>query len=101
MPGVRKLGPASVALKLSEFALFDEFFLDLADFRDLDVFWPFDFPDFLVCSTSSSSYSLISLSPLSLREAGLLLLFLLGAGSSSDSIVFNIEVNRTAILLKP
>ena len=36
--GVKKLGPASVAPKLGEFPLFDEFFPDLADFRDLDVF---------------------------------------------------------------
>ena len=37
-PGVRKLGPASLALKLGEFPLFDGF-LDLAEFS------PFEFPD--------------------------------------------------------
>ena len=31
-PGVRKLGPVSVALKLGEFPLFSKLFLDLADF---------------------------------------------------------------------
>ena len=30
--GVKKLGPDSIAPKLGEFPLFDEFFLDLADF---------------------------------------------------------------------
>ena len=105
--GVRKLGPDSVAPKLGEFPLFDEFFPDLADFRDLDVFWPFDFPDFLTCSTPPSNPSILP-SPSFLPEAGLLSLFLLeadllpsfllGAGSF---VVFNIEVSRAAILLKP
>ena len=36
--GVKKLGPDSVTPKLGEFPLFDEFFPDLANFRDLDVF---------------------------------------------------------------
>ena len=106
--GVRKLGPASVAPKLGEFPLFDEFFPNLADFRDLDVFWPFDFPDFLACSTPSPPNPSTSPSPSFLPEAGLLssflleadLLpsFLLGAGSL---VVFNIEVSGAAILLKP
>ena len=49
--GVRKLSLAFIVPKLDEFPLFDEFFSDLADFWDLDVFWPFDFPNFLACST--------------------------------------------------
>ena len=103
---VRKLGPASVAPKLGEFPLFDEFFLDLADFQDLNVFWPFDFPDFLACSTPSppNPSTLPSFLPEAgllssfLLEADLLPSFLLGAGSL---VVFNIEVSGAAILLKP
>ena len=105
--GVRKLSPASVAPKLGEFPLFDEFFPDLADFRELDVFWLFDFPDFLACSIPPPNPSISPL-PLFLPEAGLLLLFLLeadlmlsfllGAGSL---VVFNIKVSRASILLKP
>ena len=105
--GVRKLGPASVAPKLGEFPLFGKFFPDLTNFRDLDVFWPFDFPDFLACSTPPLNPS-TSPSPSFLPEAGLLSsflleanllpLFLLGAGSL---VVFNIEVSEAAILLKP
>ena len=104
--GVRKLGPASVAPKLGEFPLFDEFFPDLADFRDLDVFWPFDFPDFLACSTPPLNPS-TSPSPSFLPEAGLLLSFLLEGDllpffwlTAGSLIVFNIEVSGAAILLK-
>ena len=43
--GVRNFGPSSVASKLVEFPLFDNFFPDLAEFQDLDVFSPFDFLD--------------------------------------------------------
>ena len=105
--GVRKLGPDSVAPKFGGFLLFDEIFPNLADFWDLDVFWPFDFSDFLTCSTPPPPNSLTSLLLSFLLKAGLLLLFLLkvdllplfllGAGLL---IVFNIEVSRAAILLK-
>ena len=106
--GVRKLGPDSLASKLGKFPLFDEIFLDLDNFWDLADFWPFDFPDFLACSTPSPPNPSTSPSPSFLPEAGLLssflleadLLpsFLLGAGSL---VVFNIEVSGAAILLKP
>ena len=43
--GVRNFGLSSVASKLIEFPLFDNFFPDLAKFQDLDVFLPFNFPD--------------------------------------------------------
>ena len=105
--GVRKLRPAFVASKLDEFSLFD-YFLNLADFRDLDVFWPFDFPDFLAYFILSSSnpatsplpsfFPKASLLSLFLLEADMLPSFLLGAGLL---VVFNIEVSETAILLKP
>ena len=111
--GVRKFGPDPVAPKLAEFPLFGSFFdfspldfPDLDNFRDLANFWPFDFPDFLACSTPSPPNPLTL--PLFLPEAGLLSLFLpeadllpsflLGAGSL---VVFNIEVSGAAILLKP
>ena len=104
--GIKKLRPDFVAPKLGEFPLFDEFFPDLADFWDLDIFWSFDFPDFLACSTpqSNPSTSLLpsfipktGLLSLFLLEADLLLLFLLGAGLL---VVLNIEMSGAAILLK-
>ena len=116
---VRNFGPSSVALELIEFPLFDNFFPDLAKFRNLDVFLLFDFLNldnflnFLACSTlfSPTLNPSTSLLPLFLLEAGLLLLFLLKAdllpsflleaGSSSDLVVFSIEMNRAIILLKP
>ena len=42
---VRNFGLASVAPKLVEFLLFDDFFSNLAKFQDLDVFSLFDFSD--------------------------------------------------------
>ena len=113
MSGVRNFGPSSVASKLVEFPLFDNFFPDLAEFQDLDVFSLFDFPDFLACSTPfpPTPNPSTSPSPSFLPEAGLLLSFLLeadllplvllGAGSSGDPVVFSIEVSGAAILLKP
>ena len=123
--GVKNFSPSSVASKLVEFPLFDNFFLDLAKFRDLDVFSPFDFldldnfrdldvfPDFSACSTpfllisTPSTSSLPSffleagLLLLFLLEADLLPLFLLGVGLSGDPVIFSIEVSGAAILLKP
>ena len=105
--GVKKLGPASVAPKLGEFPLFDKFFPDLANFWDLDVFWPFDFPDFLACFTPPPNPSTSPL-PSFLPEAGLLSSFLLEANLQPSFllgagllVVFNIEVSGGAILLKP
>ena len=95
--GVRKLGPVSIALRLGKFPLFDEFFpglddfRDLANFWDLDVFWPFDFPDFLAIFTLPPSIlSPPSPSP-SLSEVDL----------SGGVAVFSIELSEAAILLKP
>ena len=123
--GVKNFGPSSVALELIEFLLFDNFFPDLAEFQDLDVFSLFNFsdldnfqdldvfPNFLVCSTpfpptpnpsispSPSFFPKAGLLSSFLLEANLLPSFLLGAGSSSDPVVFSIEVNGAAILLKP
>ena len=129
--GVRNFSSTSVASKLVEFPIFDIFFLDLAKFRDLDVFSLFNFldldnfphldnfrdldvfPNFLVCSTPFLLIPnpLTSPLPLFLLEADLLLLFLLeadllplfllGAGSSDNLVVFSIEMSGVAILLKP
>ena len=115
---VKKLGPASIALKLDKFLIFDGFFkFLLLDFPDLDNFWDlakfllFNFSDFLACFTllppnSSTSplplfYPKVSLLLLFFLEADLLPLFLLKAGSSGNLVVFNIKVNRIVILLKP
>ena len=43
--GVRNFSPSSVTSKLVEFPFFDNFFPNLAKFRDLDVFSLFDFLD--------------------------------------------------------
>ena len=95
--GVRKLGPTFLILKLGEFLLFDGF-LDLADFLpfkfpDLDDFRPCDnFYDFLASSSSLLPTSNLLSSPL---------LFLSSSSdTSSDPIVFSIEVSKAAILLK-
>ena len=130
MSGVRNFGPSFIALELVEFTLFDNFFPDLAEFQDLDVFlffdFPdlnnfqdldifslFDFPDFLACSTLFPLTPYLSTSPLPsffpevgllllfLLKADLLPLFLLGVGLLGDSVVFSIEVSGVAILLKP
>ena len=121
---VRKLGLFSLASKLDKFPLFNNFFPDLADFWDLNNFSLFDypdldkfsdldnFPDFLAYSTPfplipySSTLPLpwffpeVGLLLLFLLEADLLPLFLLGAGLLGDPIIFSIEVNGAAILLK-
>ena len=111
--GVRNFGPTFVALKLVEFPLFNNFFLDLAKFWDLDIFLLFDFPNFLAYSTPFPPIPNLLTSLLSsfLPKAGLLLsfllkadllpLFLLGASLSGNLIVFSIEVSTIAILLKP
>ena len=116
---VKNFGWAFIASKLIKFLFFDNFFLDLAEFQELDIFSFFDFPnldnfpDFLACSILFSLISnlLTSLLPLFFLEAGLLLsflleadllpLFLLETSLSSDPVVFNIEVNGVTILLKP
>ena len=112
---VRKLGPVFLASKLSKFPHFGSFFdfspldfLDLDNFWDLANFWPFDFPDFLACSTPSPPNQLTSLLLSFLPKAGLLLLFLLEADllplfllEAGSLVVFNIEVSEAAILLKP
>ena len=116
---VRNFSPTSIASKLVEFSLFDNFFPDLAKFLDLDVFSLFDFPefdnfpDFLACSTPFLLISnlLTSPSPSFLLEASLLLsflpkanllpLFLLRTGLLGDPVVFSMEVSGAAILLKP
>ena len=116
---VGKLGPLFLALKLDEFPLFDNFFLDLAGFWDLNNFLPFkffnlanffNFFDFLACSILSPPnlsslllllfFSKAGLLLLFLLEINLLSLFLLGAGLLGDPIVFNIKISRIAILLK-
>ena len=116
--GVRNFDPTFVVSKLVEFSLFDNFFLDLAKFQDLNVFSLFDFPDldnfpdFLAYSIPfpPTPNLLISLLPSFFSKANLLLSFLLmanllpsfllGAGLSGNPIVFSIEVYGAAILLK-
>ena len=115
---IKNFGLSFVVLELVEFPLFDNFFPDLAKFRDLDIFSLFYFPNLNNFSNflAYSTLFLLTLNPstsllplffseavlllLFLLEADLLLLFLLGAGLSSDLVIFSIEVNGAAILLK-
>ena len=83
--GVKIFGLSSVTSKLVELPLFDNFFLNLAKFQDLDVFVLFNFldldnfPDFLACSIPFLPIPNPStlLLPLFFPEVGLLSLFLL------------------------
>ena len=96
--GVRKLGPAFLLSKLGEFLLFDGF-LDLAhflpfEFPNLDDFRPFyNFPDFLVSSSPPPPSPNLTTLPLLFSTSGF--------DMSGNPVVFNIEVSKAAILLKP
>ena len=92
--GVKKLGPAFVALKLGEFPLFDSFFdfspFNLDDFQDLAIVWPFDLLIFgSTCFDLSLDLSPPPISPTSLA-----------ASTCDDMVVFSIDVSGVAILLK-
>ena len=107
-----------VISKLVEFPLFNNFFYDIAEFQDLDVFSLFYFLDlnyflnFLACFIlflpASNPLTLLLL--LFFPKAGLLVLFLLkadllpsfllGHGLLGDPIIFSIKVGEAAILLK-
>ena len=89
----KKFGLAFIALKLDEFLFFDNFFLDLADFWNLNNFLPFKFSNFLAISSSSPISNLLT-SPLP-TPSYLTVYF------SYDIIVFGMEVNRAAFLGKP
>ena len=98
-PGVKKLGPASIASKLDKFPLFDSFFdflllnfPGLDDFRNLAKFWLFDFPDFL------ASFLLPPLTPNQITSP--LLFPTLSPDMLGNPVIFNIEVSRAVILLK-
>ena len=111
--GVRNFGLFFVALKLVEFLLFDNFFLDLAKFQDLDIFSLFDFPDldnfslfdfldldnFLVFN--NFLHFSIDSSPFSMPSTSLAVSTLLATSTSNDTVVFSIDVSGAAILLKP
>ena len=93
---VKKLGPTSLTSKLGKFSLFDGF-LDLTEFLpfkfpNLDNFRPYDnFPDFLISFSLSSAPNPMTL-PLPFLTSG--------PDTSSDLVVFSIEVSGAAILLK-
>ena len=95
---VKKLGLASLALKLGEFLIFDGF-LDLAkflpfEFPHLNNFRPFDdFPDFLASSSPLLLSPNPTISPLPFSTLGFDIL--------GNLVVFSIEVSGVAILLKP
>ena len=85
---VKKLGSLFLMSKLGEFPLFNGF-LDLANFCNLDIFWHFDLPNFLIIFTLLTLLSR-SPSPISTK-----------INLSSGAAVFSIEVSRAAILLNP
>ena len=94
----KKLRLVFLASKLDEFSHFDNFFLNLANFWDLDNFWVFDFwafnfSDFLAYSILLLLIPIsLSLSPtFSLSKADLL----------DSTVVFSNKVSRTTFLLKP
>ena len=95
--GVRKLSPNSVAPKLGEFPLFDEFFPDLDDFRDLDIFLVFGSTRFDPSFDSSPPPT----SPTSLAASTLAPSMSLVASTCDDIVGFSIDVSGAAILLKP
>ena len=95
--GVRKLDLLFLISKLGEFALFDDFFPDLADFQDLDNFWSFDiFPVF-----NNFPYFYINSSPLSITPTSLAASTSLAKSTYDDILIFRIDVSDVAILLKP
>ena len=95
--GVKKLGPDSVAPKLGEFPLFDEFFPDLDNFQDLDVFPVFGSTHFDPSFDPSPSPT----SPSSSAASTLAPSTSLAASTYDNIVVFNIDVSGAAILLKP
>ena len=105
---IRKLGSFFLALKLGEFLLFDDFFLDLANFQDFNNFSPFKFLDlnnfwffdnFSVFN--NFLYFLIILSPLFKSLILLAANILLVSSTYNNIVIFSLDVNNTTILLKP
>ena len=98
--GVSKLGPASVALNLCKFLLFD-YFLDLAKFWDLDIFVLSDFLVFgSICFDPSLDASPFPTSPNLLAASTLAPSISLAASTCDDMIVLSIDVSGAAILLQ-
>ena len=106
--GVRNFGPSSVVSKLVEFPLFDNFFPDLAKFRDLDVFSLFNFPDLnnfqdldnFPVFNNFPHFSINLLLP-STPSTSLAVSISLATSTCDDTVVFSINVSGAAILLKP
>ena len=106
--GVRNFVPSSITLKLVELSFFDNFFPDLAKFRDLDVFSLFDFPDldnfrdldnFLVFD--NFPHFSIDSSPPSTPSTSSAASTSSATSTCDDMVVFSIDVSGAAILLKP
>ena len=103
--GVRNLGLLFLVLKLGKFSFFDNFFLDLANYQDLenfspfklDNFWPFDiFPIF-----NNFSYFSINLLPPLIPPNLLVANTLLATSTYNNTVMFSIDINNVVILLKP
>ena len=87
---VKKLSLFYLVLKFGKFHLFDNFFLDLANFWDLDNFLVFN--NFLHFSINSSLFSMLLTS--------LVASILLVISTCNETVVFSIDVSGAVILLK-
>ena len=94
---IKKFDPAFLMPNLGEFPYFDKFFLNLADFWDLNKFWPFNFDNFLFFGSANFSINLLALSIL---LTFLVVNILLTTSILNLTIVFSIDLNDIAILLK-
>ena len=93
---VKKFGLAFLVPKLGKFLFFDGFFLNLANFWDLDNFLVFGFTNFSI-NLSLLLMSLISLIASTLLASSILL----AVNTYDDRLIFSIEINSAAILLNP
>ena len=100
--GVRKLSPFFLMSKLDKFPLFDNFFLDLAYFWDLDNFLIFDnfwdLDNFLVFD--NFPLFLIDSSPPSTPPTSLAANTLSAISTYNNTVIFSINISDAAILMK-
>ena len=99
---VRNFNLASILPKLGKLPLFDNFFLDLADFQDLDnfslfkfpnldKFWLFNFLNFLAIFLSRPISNLLTSLPPTFSHSK--------NNFSSNIVIFSIKVSGAVILL--
>ena len=103
-PDIKKLGLTSLASKLGKFSLFNNFFLDLANFWDLDNFLPFEFSDLNNFRIFDNIFDFLAyFIPLLLTPtlfSPSVTAYFLEIDLFDDIVIFSMKVNRVAILLK-